>query len=360
MKNKPRLYFAYTIPLSRSRIRRAIDKVCLKLKLPPLYRGAKDFFIPWQKPVRSPHCLTYHLLKAFKEKRDVKLYNLYEKVSLNLDESDIFIGQPLPAGGFGPVRSETDERDSVTSKTVRQNPNKKTYLIMPYTHDPLYVNWARDLVASSPAGIILVGGKIWEEDWETKSPFKDISINKKIHIRMGIDPNDYPLVKNSFNPKGQRKFLYIGHTGWYKNTAELERIAEQMPNFVGAHIGGGEVKGWKKLANFADLTPSFMKELAKEYDIFLTTSTGDAQATTILEQMCFGLVVACTPETGYDHQSLIKLSTHDTSYNIKELEKLQQAEESQLLSIARENRKTAIEKHSWEEFTKKVVDFIGL
>ncbi len=231
---------------------------------------------------------------------------------------------------------------------------------MPYTHDPLYVSWARDFVRANKAGgLIIVGGKIWERNWHT-SPFADIEIPRKIHVEMGIDPKDYPFVRRKFNEKGKRKYLYIGHTAWYKNTKELERIAERMPQYEFAHIGGGEVKGWKKISSFASLTPEFMSKLSETYDIFVNTSTADAQATTILEQMCFGFIVATTYESGYDHPSLVQLSPTDTESNVKILSDLQFKEEDELMNIVRENRKTAEEKHTWKKFTETIGHFIGL
>ena len=355
--NKRKIHFAYTVPLSKSILRRALDKFVLAFGITPIYRYGFDFLIPWQRPVRSPHCISYHLLHKFRSKYAVRFYNIYEHILPKIAPQVIFIGQPLAKGGFGEVRPDTDDRESVSSKVIRSRNSSSNYLIMPYTHDPLYVSWVKDLLEDHKGGVIFVGGKIWERDWH-KSPFKDVDIKRKIHVEMGIDPNDYPVVKKTFNPKGKRKYLYIGHTAWYKNTKELENIAINMPQYEFAHIGGGDIKGFKKLSDFASLTPEFMAKIASEYDIFINTSTGDAQATTILEQMCFGMVVACTPETGYDHDSLVFLSTNDTSRNVKILSDLQEMDESDLLLIAKRNRENAIKFHSWDIFTQKIMKFI--
>jgi glycosyltransferase involved in cell wall biosynthesis len=235
---------------------------------------------------------------------------------------------------------------------------------MPYSHDAQYSLFWKDLLRENNiagGGAIFIGGEIWERDWVTKSPFADLGELKKIHLtRMGIDSKEYPLVKKSFNPKGIRRYLYVGHTAWYKNTAELERIAAAMPQYEFAHIGGGEVAGWKKLANFATLTPEYMKKLASEYDFFVNVSTADPQATTIVEQMCFGLAIACTPETGYDYPTFTELRVHDTEHNVRALLELQNADEEELLVRSRENRKIAVEKHGWAQFTDKVLDFAGI
>jgi len=359
---KPTIHFVFTVPLGANIFRRIVDKVIKILKITPLHRFGIDFLIPWQRPIRSVHAISYNLLHAFKQKGyKVRLYSLYEHTVANMNPGDIFIGLPLPAGGMGATRSNDDDRQSVTSRTIREFPNNKNFIIMPYSHDETYANWTKSLVrdnAKQGGGAIFIGGPIWERDW-SKSPYRDIDLNKKTHVIMGIDPNDYPRVKIQFNPKGKRRFLYIGHTAWYKNTVELERIASRIPNFEGLHIGEGEVKGWKNM-RFASLTPAFMSKIAEEYDFFLSVSTADPQATTILEQMCFGFVIASTPETGYEYSSLIKLSTNNTEQNIQILNELQQKDESELLEIAKENRKIAEDNQTWSQFCTKIINFVDL
>lgn len=358
--SKQTIHFVYTVPGSPNIWRRGLDRLLRLFHLPPLHRCAHNSLIPWQRPIRAPHSIAYHLLQALKKKNKVRFYSLFEHTVARLRENDIFIGHPAPLGGFSFVGAATDDPLSVTSRTVREYPTNHTFLIMPYNHDQLYVSWARELLRHPIAGLILVGGDIWQKDWDKKSPFRDLPISRRINVNMGIDPSDYPLVKKSFNLPGRRKYLYIGHSSWVKNTKELENIASALPNFQGGHIGGGNVRGWKKLADFVALTPEFMSKIALEYDIFVNVSTADAQATTILEQMCFGLVVACTPESGYNHASLVKLSTNDTVRNVSVLQELQQAPEAKLLSLSRENRLVAIREHSWEKFCDRVINFIGI
>lgn len=175
-----------------------------------------------------------------------------------------------------------------------------------------------------------------------------------------IDPNEYPMVKTKFNPKGERKFFYVGHTAWYKNTIEMERLADCMPHFCGSHIGGGIIKGWKKIADFATLTPEFMLRIADEYDIFINTSSGDPQATTILEAICFGFPVACTPETGYNYPSIMKLDVNDTVKNIETLIRMQHMEETELQKLVKSNYTYVLDKHSWKSFLEKITKFMNI
>lgn len=362
---KPTIHLAYSVPLGATLIRRALDKGMRMAHLPPLYRSANDTLISWQHPIRAPHSITYNLIQAIRKRGyKIRLYNFYEHTVASLRPGDIFIGQPVPLGGHGETRALSDDPASVTSRTLREHPSNRNFLIMPYAHDAQYSLFWKDLLRENNAaggGAVFIGGEIWERDWTTKSPFADLGMLRKIHItRMGIDPKEYPYVKKRFNPKGKRKYLYIGHTAWYKNTVELERIAERMPEYEFVHIGGGTIRHWKKRSNFAVLTPAYIAKLADEFDLFVNVSTADPQATTIIEQMCIGLSIACTPETGYDYPSLIRLSPDNTESNVQKLLAFQDIEEKDLLAQARENRRLIEEMHSWKQFTEKVLAFVGI
>ncbi len=364
MARRPIVHLAYTVPFGRTLARRALDKALRLMHVMPLHRFANDTLIPWQHPIRAPHSITHNLLDAIRARGyDVRLYSLYEHTRADIQNGDIFIGQPVPQGGFGAHRSLVDDRDSVTSRTIREFPNERNFIIMPYAHDTEYSMFAKDLFrtnASAGGGAMFIGGKIWERDWEQKSPLADIRGLRKIHLtEMGIDAGEYKRVKTAFNPKGKRKYFYIGHTTWYKNAPQLEEIAKAMPEYSFVHIGGGVLRGWEN-RGFASLTPGFMQTLAQECDIFVNVSTADPQATTIVEQMCFGFAIACTPETGYDYPAIATLRTNDTEHNIRTLLQLQHAGEEELLLQARENRRIAEEKHGWAQFTNKVLDFTGI
>lgn len=276
---------------------------------------------------------------------------------------DIFIGQPVPEGGFGlNFRPNTDDHESITSRTLRKykDSNHNKFLMTPFASDPRLVSWMKDLVLINADKIILIAtGKIWTKDWAT-TPFGTIDPRLVLRVDNAIDPEDYPLVKKKFNPPEKRKFLYIGHAAWYKNTEELERIAEQMPGFIGGHIGGGVIKGWKKITEFADLTPQFMTKIAEEYDIFINTSSADAQATTILTSICFGFPIACTHETGYDYPSIVQLDTNDTESNIRKLTAMKNMDELELRKMVKENMELVIKNHLWDNFLNKIITFMGL
>ena len=358
------VHLALSVPLGRNLVRRALDKGIALASLPPLYRGARDSLVEWQHPIRAPHSITYNLIRAIRARGyRVRLYRYNEHVVAAMRPGDIFIGEPVPQGGYGESRAKTDDPGSITSRTIHEFPSERNYILMPYAHDEQYIGFLRELARSNAqagGGAIFIGGKIWERDWETRSPLADVRSLRKGYLPMAIDTSEYPTVKKRFNPTGKRKYLYIGHTAWYKNTQELERIAARMPGYEFVHIGGGEVRGWKKRSNFVALTREYLERLADEFDIFVTVSSADPQATTIMEQMCSGLAVACTPESGYEYDMLTKLSMRDTEGNVEKLRALQTTDEAELLARAKDARHIVEQNHTWAQFTDRVLGFIGI
>jgi len=354
---KRTIHFVYTVPRSSNIIRRVIDKIIAKIRImPPLHRSGKDFLIPWRKPVRAPHSISHHLLNALKKHGKVKFYSLYENTVCKMRKDDILIGSPIQ--DYSKLPLEKPDYNTVLIRTLERYPDhKNTFIIMPYSNHSRYVGWAKTIIEKFGKNIILIAGKIWLEN-PNKSSWESYDNLRKMRVDMGIDTVDYPVVKKTFNKKGNRGFLYVGHTSWYKNTDQLEKIARSMPNFKFGHIGGGHIEGWKKIAEFTDLTPVFMSKIAEEYDFFINCSSADPQATTILEHMCFGFVVACTPESGYDYDSIIPLKVNDVGFNCSQLNNMQLIEENELLAHARKNLDYVLKFHSWDLFCNKVINFV--
>lgn len=358
--NERTIHFIYSVPRPSGIAWRVINKLLSKSKIiPPIYRNGNDLFIPWRTPVRAPHSISYNLLHEFKKYGKVRYYSLYENTICNLKDDDILIG--VPAQDQSVIPWKKPDYNTVFFKTIQKYPNHKNlYMLIPYSNEPQYLRWANEIIEKygENLNLALLGGKIWFDNWN-ESPWKDYAIKNKVRVDMGIDADSYPIVKKKFNPKGKRGFLYTGHTSWYKNTAQLEKIAEMLPDFAFGHVGGGNIKGWKKIVDFADLNEEFMINIAEEYDFFINVSR-DAQVTTVLEQMCFGIVVACTPESGYTCPSLIPLSTDDTPRNVEVLKELQIMDEEKLLAIAQRNRAYAINHHSWKQFCDTITSFMRL
>ena len=119
---------------------------------------------------------------------------------------------------------------------------------------------------------------------------------KMIHLDLAIDRKDFPSLKTSFGAAGKRRVLYIGHTSRGKNTAYLTEIAALLPDTEFAWIGKG-VRPIHGLTahGFVDYDSTAGKELLAGFDFFLTVGNADANPTTILEAMSWGMVPISVP-----------------------------------------------------------------
>jgi len=347
---KQRLHLIYIAPSKNTFVERF--NLCT-----PKYRNAansKFELAGWPSPIYAPYCITYYLANRLCSQFDVKVYDWNETCRFTASKSDIILCHPkVIVEKNGKI---TLDFESISWRALSEASGARKILFMPYVPgaDDL---WLPQALAAANGEMVAITGLVWMKDFAA-GPTSQLT-KRFLRLDMGIEGQDYPRVKTTFNPPGKRKFLYIGHTADYKNTQMLEGIAATLPKFEGGHIGFGRIAGWKHLGSQIDLTPESMRVLAKEYDIFVSVSTGDAQATTILEQICFGLAIACTPETGYTFESLYRLDCKDLDLNVKILSELQRASEGQLLKHCEDNLRHVVEFHNWKDFADRVVKFIN-
>ncbi len=350
--NKPVVHFVYKKPRANDIPGKILDKIGLNVPIiSPVWRSGSN--IDWKIPKRHPNSASFNLINAFKKEGGLKFYDLWEKHAASMSSGDKFIG--LPVQVYDGRSWDDPSINCVTRKTLEKY-NLDGTIILPYCHDARYNASTNGLIEKHGQNLIILSGRFWTDSWD-QSPIKPF-VKNLLRVNMGVDANEYPVIKKNFNPKGKRKYLYIGQSAWYKNTAQLEAIAAAIPGFEGGYISSGEIRGWKKIASWADLTTEYMKELALEYDIFVNTSSSDPSPATILENMCFGFAVACTPESSYSYETLTRLDVKDTAFNCKQLNELQYMDEEELLRRARVNRQIAITDHDWGGIIKKIVDFV--
>jgi len=250
-----------------------------------------------------------------------------------------------------------NEPDTIVWKALADEAFVKKYIIGPYNHNPIGVVAAYDAVKQCDK-FFAICGDYWIDTLQ-QSPFYDFK-DKIVQLNMAIDVNDYPVVKTTFNEPGKRKFLYIGRSAPEKGTDLLEKIAENIPGFRGGYLSarGGGIKGWEKLDIPRQLTPDVMMKVADEYDFFINMSRTDAQATTILEAMCWGFPVLCTRQSGYTQDNFFYLDLDDMNKNIEVIDHVQYIDEQELKQMSIGNREKVKELYNWETFLSKLKSYI--
>ena len=99
------------------------------------------------------------------------------------------------------------------------------------------------------------------------------------------------------------------------------------------------------------------KELISQYDFMITVGTADANPTTILEAMSWGLVPVCTPTSGYENiPGIVNVPSNDLEGAISVLRQLQKAPEEELLSLVARADEMLKTHFNWDRFCVQVID----
>jgi glycosyltransferase involved in cell wall biosynthesis len=357
-----KLHLVYAIPqIGRKNL---IQKIIRKIKLilsehfySTFLFGKRRYeisdFKDW--PVQSPFENTKNIYLALNNICPTYLYHLTEKSKINFERDDIFLGHP-----YFPI---TDIHKGVTEIVLNAKKRPKITSIITPLHCNLTINtshinldFLNHVDKLVPNCDILFGimGEYWWDQWKN-SKFAHWQ-TKMVRLDMAVNINNYPKVKNTFNLKGKRKFLFIGRNDPMKGSEFLSELALALPQFEFGWIGSGaEINGVKRISSFVQLTPDFMKIIASEYDFFISPSLADPNPTTILESMAWGFPILSTLESGYYESDVItNIFSNDLEKSKVVLEKYQFLDEKELMSISKNARNYVNLNHSWDKFTQTI------
>ena len=182
---------------------------------------------------------------------------------------------------------------------------------------------------------------------------------KMVHLDMAVDRADFPVIKTHFNPRGSRSFLYIGIDTAQKNLGYLNRIAGQLPGTRFSWIGTGRNFTHLKPLGFMDFSNPQARSLVQQHDFLITVGQSDANPTTILEAMSWGLLPVCTQQSGYSgFPGIINVPLRDEVQAAEILRGLQEIPESRLLETQSTNWEILDEHFNWDRFARQVVEAI--
>nr|MBA3329823.1 glycosyltransferase [Actinomycetota bacterium] len=205
---------------------------------------------------------------------------------------------------------------------------------------------------------LAITGNTWFQSVE-RSPYAHWR-PKMVHVDLAVDRVDFPRVKTRFAAPGSRSFVYIGHSGWYKNTGYLSEIAALAPELDIGWIGSGPsaIRGLTALGR-RDFSTEEGKALVAGYDFLLTVGSADANPTTVLEAMAWGLIPVCTAESGYSgYPGIVNLPLGDARAAAAILTEIQRLPSSALEEMRRENDAALDQHFTWERFGAQVVGAI--
>lgn len=291
----------------------------------------------------NPWSIGNNLFYTLKDKYDVKTYTWTSLEKIYPKRNDILIGHchtnPL-----------TIFRRSVANKNWY-----KKILVQPFNGDIKQMSHLYDLIPLCD-DFIAICGNYWIK-YLNNSIFK-VWKKKITQVDLGLDPKQYPFIKKKFNEPGKRKFLYVGNDYSYNNFAKnvdyLKLISEKIGISNFGTIGNKKVgqiyhHGW------TDFTKKKNLKLVAKYDFLIHTSSYDANPSTVLEAISWGLIPILTKQCGYEgfnYKTYIPLN--DISVVEKKLKYLQYLDEKKLIKIQNKNIKILKKKYNWLNFRKTI------
>ena len=301
---------------------------------------------PIGNKISTPETIGRHLSLALKKHYEVINHNYDEIKTITPGNSDILIGHWHP-NPFTVFRMSTKKKGW-----------KRILALAPFCPDITgWQNAFANHIIKKCDQYLAITGNAWMNRLKD-SPFHHWK-PKIIHLDLAVDRNDFPFIKKNFSPINNRRLLYIGHAEWYKNISFLEKISEKLKSNQIDWIGGNKhLKNIKNLGSF-DFTKSKAIKLIQEYDFLITVGSADANPTTILEAMSWGLIPICSVQSGYENfNGIINISIDDLEEAAETIKSLQKISEVELKKLQQQNFYILQNQFNWERFCSQVLNAI--
>ena len=291
----------------------------------------------------NPWSIGNNVVRALKNDFNIKTYLWTSLGKIYPNEGDVLIGHCNP----NPL--------TIFQKSYRNKKWSKVILMQPYNEDPMQLSYLYNIIDKCDY-FLAICGDYWFKRI-LKSKFKKWK-PKMIQQNLGISQKTYPFIKKKFNKIGERKFLYIGNdyafNNFAKNLPYLKKISESLGIKYFATAGNKKVGsirhfGW---LNFQDKKSL---EIVKNYDFLIQTSTNDANPSTILEAISWGLIPVVTKQCGYSHEnSIINIPLNNLKKTKKILNYLQHVSYNSLKNMQQKNNNLLRKKYNWSNFQKNI------
>lgn len=301
---------------------------------------------PCSDAISCPPAIGRKLREALNVIAPVTVHALDADYVITPGRGDILIGHP----GWEPWH--------VFNRSVRQCGWARRIGIQPFCPGDPRLQAATDRVIGYCDVFLAICGAWWFA--RTEATIFTHWRPKLIHLDLAVDRRDFPPLKESFSAPGQRRFLYIGHSAWYKQPDYLCALARARVGQI-AWIGkmrrrlrGPERLGVRDFANHE------AQQDLKDFDFLLTVGNADANPTTILEAMAWGLVPVCTVQSGYAGMpGVINLPVDDVDAALAVLDRLQVMPDDALKAMQVENHRLLEQHFNWPRLCAQVVTAVS-
>jgi|CXWL01.1.fsa_nt_gi glycosyltransferase involved in cell wall biosynthesis len=313
------------------------------MKLVLVYAGDPDSGI-----IQSPYCITNALYYYLKNKGvEVRYFDWLSTADIDVQPDEIVLGHPAYS------------QDTVIQKMFRRNqPCIAKCTIHPFHTGRPEDNMPFDGISQQADRIFSICGPFWYDtaDQTCFASWKP----KMVRLDMAVNSNTFPYLRTQFNPPGRRRLVYIGSSMPQKNLGYMVQLMQQMPDVELHWYGGDGGHPLAKLPNvktvgWVVLGHDLAAKIVSECDIFINTSHSDANPTTLLEARAFGIITACTKESGYYNDPFFtELYLNDLQRSVSAIRGLLNVPSEALLDRAKASRAEIETKYTWDRFGETV------
>ncbi len=297
----------------------------------------------------NPWSIGNNVIKSLKKFFNIKTYLWTSLGKINPNKGDVLIGHC------------NSNPYTIFQRSLSNKNWSKIILLQPYNEDPLQLSYLYNVVPKCDY-FLAICGDYWFKRIPT-SKFKKWK-HKMIQVNLGINKNLYPFIKRKFNKIGKRKFLYIGNDYAYNNYAKnlpyLKKISKSLGQEQFATMGNKRVEGikhfgWLNFQNKKSL------EAVKNFDFLIQTSTNDANPSTILEAISWGLIPVSTKQCGYvNENSIVNIPLNNVKKTKKILNNLIYFNDVKLKKMQTNNYNLLKRKYNWSIFQNIIYETVIL
>lgn len=298
---------------------------------------------PHKNKISAPNVIGHKLGNYLKRDFEVRHYNYDSVTKIVPEHGDVLIGHPHPLPYTIFRRSLNSEKWS------------RKIIMQPFNYD-LRQNGYIDEIIDQCDIFLAITGNYWFENIG-ESVFKRWSPKVK-QLNLAVDQLNFPKIVNNFNPKGLRRFIYIGNDHPGKNIQFLSQIASESNIEITWAGKGVKINGLNNIG-FLDFTQQNSREIISSHDFLITVGEFDANPTTILEALSWGLIPVCTKQSGYYNiPGIINIELNNIDSALKMINHLQNLDDEKLFLIQKLGRELLNKKFGWERLGDDVTKAI--
>lgn len=298
---------------------------------------------PHQARISAPDVIGYKLLTELGRDCPIQAHDFDRMYRIDPEPGDILIGHAHPLPG------------TVFRRSLRRKEWARRILLEPFNANWNQVGFIDEVIDDCDLFLAITGAYWFSHTSGPTARWKP----KMVHVDLAVDRLQFPKLRTTVAPKGNRRFIYIGNDHPGKNLPYLDAIAGAWRGGTIEWAGRGKPLDNVRSLGFVDFSSEGGRRLIAQYDFLITVGDADANPTTVLEAMAWGLVPICTSTSGYvDEPAIVNVPSDNIAGVCATLERLQRMEESEILKRRRWAEERLVTHYHWERLVGQVREAI--